>query len=96
MATSQPKSAPQTNFLTSIIESGCRLFDSLGVAPKELDDVGKAPPAKLPSIKEELQTRREVLLLQQRDMKAAINSLLEVYKRQKVELDNIETKLTYL
>lgn len=96
MATSQPKSVPRMNFLTSIVEVGCRVIDTLGVAPRELDDVGKAPPVKLPSLKEELQARREVLLLQQRDTKAAITGLLEVYKRQKVELDNIETKLTYL
>lgn len=95
MATSQPKGAPRVSFLTSIIELGCSAIDSLKVLPEEMD-VGKASPAKLPSLKEELQTRREVLLLQQRDTKAAITGLLEVYKRQKVELDNIETKLTYL
>lgn len=95
MATSQPKSAPRASFLTSIIELGCSAIDSLRVLPEEMD-VGKAPPVKVPSLKEELQTRREVLLLQQKDTKAAITSLLEVYKRQKVELDNIETKLTYL
>lgn len=95
MATSRQRGAPRTSFLTSIVEAGCAVFDSLGVAPKEMD-VGKAPPPKLPSLKEELRARREVLLLQQRDTKAAITSLLEVYKRQRVELDNIETKLTYL